>query len=437
MPFVRAAFWVAVYLLVVLAPLLALLIDGTQAALGFSWDLSMALGFAGTTMMGVQFLLTARFKRASAPYGIDIIYYFHRYVAVVAFAIILAHPLLLASDTATLLAFLDPMSAPWYMPAGMASLVALTALMITSWWRKQIGIPYDAWRRWHTALAVAALGLALAHIGGVGRYTEATASRLVWWASVVLGIGVVAYVRVAKPMWMLRRPYEVLEVRPERGDAWTVVVGPRAHRGFDFAPGQFAWLTLRAHPSALREHPFSMSSRPDPARRLEFTIKELGDFTSTIKHVHVGEAAYVDGPYGAFTVDRHPAPGYVFVAGGIGIAPIMSMLRALAHRADRRPILLFYAYRRWERLTFREALEDLRSRLNLQLVYVLSEPPEGWKGETGLITADAIDRHLPSDRRKLHYFICGPEAMTHVVERALYRLGVPMAHLHTELFDLV
>lgn len=440
MPYARAAFWIALYLLVVLAPLVALLVangGGTQAALGFSWDLSMALGFAGTTMMGVQFLLTARFKRATAPFGIDIIYYFHRYVAVVAFTIILAHPILLASDTETLLAFLDPSSAPWYMPAGIASFVALTALMITSWWRKSIGLHYDTWRRWHTGLAVAALGLALAHIGGVGRYTEATAARLVWWTTVVLGLGIVAYVRVAKPMWMLRRPYEVLEVRPERGDAWTVAVGPRAHRGFDFAPGQFAWLTLRAHPWAMCEHPFSMSSSPDPSGRLEFTIKELGDFTSTIKHLQVGEAAYVDGPYGAFSVDRHPAPGYVFIAGGIGIAPIMSMLRTLAHRFDRRPIVLFYAYRRWERLTFREAIEELHSKLNLEVVCVLSEPSHGWKGETGLVTTELLDRHLPRNRRSLDYFICGPEAMTHAVERALYRLGVPMTHLNTELFDLV
>lgn len=437
MSLVRALVWIAVYLLVVLAPLLALLVDGTQATLGFAWDLSMALGFAGTTMMGVQFLLTARFKRATAPFGIDIIYYFHRYVAVVAFVIILAHPILLASDTATLLAFLDPTAAPWYMPAGVASFVALAVLIVTSLWRKPMGIHYDAWRRWHTGLAVVALGLALAHIGGVGRYTEGTAARVVWWASVVLGLGVVAYVRIAKPMWMLRRPYEVLDVRPERGGAWTVAVGPRGHRGFDFAPGQFAWLTLRAHPWAMREHPFSMSSSPDPSGRLEFTIKELGDFSSTIKRVQVGEAAYVDGPYGAFTVDRHPAPGFVFIAGGIGIAPIMSMLRALAQRADRRPIVLFYAYRRWERMTFREAIEDLRRHLNLQVVFVLVEPPEEWTGETGFITAEVLDRHLPSDRRTLAYFLCGPEAMTHAIERALYRLGVPMARLHTELFDLV
>jgi predicted ferric reductase len=186
----------------------------------------------------------------------------------------------------------------------------------------------------------------------------------------------------------------------------------------------------------MREHPFSISSGPVASGQLEFTIKELGDFTGTIKTVRSGETAFVDGPYGAFTIDRHRAPGYVFIAGGIGIAPLMGMLRALADRGDARPIILFYAYRRWERLTFREAIETLRSQITLHVVYVLGEPPERWEGETGLLEPGVLSRHLPSDRRSFHYFICGPEAMTQAVERALYGLGVPLRQMHTELFDM-
>ncbi|MEX1128086.1 MAG: hypothetical protein WEB50_05950, partial [Vicinamibacterales bacterium] len=167
------------------------------------------------------------------------------------------------------------------------------------------------------------------------------------------------------------------------------------------------------------------------------TIKELGDFTRTIGRVPREAVAFVDGPYGAFTIDRHPAPGYVFVAGGIGIAPIVSMLRTLADRGDRRPLLLVYAYRRWERMTFRDAIEDLRSRLNLTVVFVLEEPPEEWTGERGWITREVLDRRLPEDRLLRHVFVCGPEAMTQAIERHLRSLGVPMSHVHSELFELV
>lgn len=79
-------FWIGVYLALVLTPLIALLVGETPGGAGFWWDFSIGLGFAGLAMMGVQFILTARFRRATAPYGIDIIYFFHRYLAIIALA---------------------------------------------------------------------------------------------------------------------------------------------------------------------------------------------------------------------------------------------------------------------------------------------------------------------------------------------------------------
>jgi predicted ferric reductase len=248
---------------------------------------------------------------------------------------------------------------------------------------------------------------------------------------------IVIHVRLANPWRLMRRPYQVVSVTAEPGDAWTVAVEPIGHGGFSFEPGQFAWLTLRHSPFAMKEHPFSISSAPDPRGRLEFTIKELGDFTRRVRHVVPGETAYVDGPYGALSMDRYDAPGFVFIGGGIGMAPLMSMLRVLAARADRRPHVLFTANSRWDRVTFREAVDDLATRLDLHVVRVLEDPPEGWTGEIGYLTEDMLNRHLPGTRRGLEYFICGPTPMINTVEQALYRLGIPLRRLHSELFDLV
>ena len=85
-----ALLWLAVYLLAVTVPLFALL-PGSAPGLGFAWDFAMALGYAGLAMLGVQFALTARFRRATAPFGIDIVYYFPRYLAVFALAVIAGH----------------------------------------------------------------------------------------------------------------------------------------------------------------------------------------------------------------------------------------------------------------------------------------------------------------------------------------------------------
>jgi predicted ferric reductase len=219
----------------------------------------------------------------------------------------------------------------------------------------------------------------------------------------------------------------------------TLVLEPEAAgAGLRFAPGQFAWLSLRASPFVMREHPFSIASSAEQTRRIELSIKELGDFTATIKNIRPGETAWLDAPFGTFGIDEHrAAAGFVFVAGGVGIAPILSMLRTLADRGDRRPLLLFYGNRVWDRVAFREELERLSQRLDLKIVHVLLEPPPEWSGERGFVTEDLLRRHLPTARENFEYLLCGPTPMSTSVERALAALGVPAARVHSEVFDWV
>jgi predicted ferric reductase len=81
-----------------------------------------------------------------------------------------------------------------------------------------------------------------------------------WIALTIFWIALVFYIRIVKPLFMLRRPYRVQEVRRERGDTTTLVMWPDGHPGFRFRPGQFAWLTVRGSPFKITGHPFSFSS---------------------------------------------------------------------------------------------------------------------------------------------------------------------------------
>ena len=127
----------------------------------------------------------------------------------------------------------------------------------------------------------------------------------------------------------------------------------------------------------------------------------------------------------------------MFVAGGIGIAPILSCLRTLADRGDPRPVVLYYANDTLERAAHAAEIDALRARLHLRIVPVLLHPPAGWDGERGYVTREVLDRHLPACRRGLEFFVCGPKPMTALVERELHALGVSAWHVRTELFDLV
>jgi len=436
-PYLRATFWIMLYLLLVLAPLFVLLLGPKPAGDGFWFDLSLALGFAATTMMAIMFLLTARFQRATAPFGIDLVYYFHRLASIGAFVFATIHPLVLFYKEPGLLRVILDGTLPLHLWTGLVSWVAMAALMVSSLWRKPLRIHYDAWRVAHVLLALTALLLGVAHIVGIGYYSATPWKTWLWLGIAFSCVAVAVRVRLIKPLQLLRRPWRVARVIEDRGSTWTLVLRPEGHGGFCFLPGQFAWLTLRSSPFAMREHPFSISSSAAAPGEISFTIKELGDFTNRIGEIQEGEPAWIDGPYGTFSVDISQAPGYVFVAGGVGIAPIMSMLRTLAERGDLRPLLLFYAYHTWERATFREELEALCQRLNLDIVYVLSEPPADWQGERGLLRDEVFARHLPDDRAVRECFICGPTPLIAVAEKSLAHQGIPPTHIHSEIFDLV
>lgn len=432
-------FWLAIYVGVVLTPLIVLLLAPTPVGGGgVWWEIAIAFGFAGLVMMGVQFLLTARFRRATTPFGIDIIYYFHRYLAYVIVAVVLAHPVILVSVNPAHLSSLNPLTAPWEMTAGTMSVVLLLTLVATSAWRKRLRIPYEGWRIAHLLMGMGAVVLGFVHMGGIRYHTGTPAVAALW---VIIGLSLAAvifWVRVIKPWMLLHLPYRVTEVRPELGNAWALTVEPEGHAGFSFHPGQFAWVTFRHSPFAMQEHPFSIASSPVAGGRLQFTIKELGDFTRTVGQIRAGETAYVDGPYGAFSIDRYPqAAGYVFIAAGIGVAPMVSMLRTLADRRDARHHVLFAAHGRWDRVPIREEIAKLKTRLDLKVIYTLEEPPTVWTGERGWITREILDWHLPPERTRYEYFICGPVPMSQTMEGFLHDLGIPMANVHIELFDMV
>ena len=125
------------------------------------------------------------------------------------------------------------------------------------------------------------------------------------------------------------------------------------------------------------------------------------------------------------------------IAGGIGIAPMRSMLLSMRDRGDRRPVVLFYAVHDEDRLICRGDIDRLQASLNLDVVLVFEAPPPGWSGEEGQITPDILRRHLPVQFRQYHYFVCGPPPMMDAVEAMLAALGVPPGSIESERFNVV
>ena len=206
----------------------------------FWTELSVDLGFVALAMMGLQFAVTARFRHVAAPCGIDIIPRFHKQISIVAGALVLAHPMILFVTRPDTLNLLNVVTAPWRARFAVATTAAFLALISISLWRRPLHLRYGTWRLAHGLLATAALAFALAHIELVGWYVDLPWKRAVRAATTLAVIGLLIYVRVVVPWLLLRRPWVVDRVVPERGRAWTPFLRPMGHPGLRFAPGQFA-----------------------------------------------------------------------------------------------------------------------------------------------------------------------------------------------------
>jgi predicted ferric reductase len=431
-------FWALLYLVLVLSPLVLMLLPPRPEPRPFTRELAAVLGFVALVQIGLQFVLVARFQRVTEPYGIDMILQYHRQIGFASLAVVVGHAALAAAAQPALLPLL---LAPWRAGSalgyGLAATLAFLLLIGLSVWRRRVRLSYELWRGSHAAQGATLLGLAMLHVRDAGVYTNSTFKWGLWLGFAGAMLAVYGYLRLLKPALQARAPYRVTDVRVERGRSWTLALEPQGHAGLRFLPGQFVWLKLGASPFNRQEHPFSFSSSAEHPERLEFGIKALGDFTATIGDTSVGTPAYLDGPHGSMSIDRYPAAGYVFIAGGVGVTPIVSMLRTMADRDDRRPCLLIYADDSWERMPFREQIAELEQRMELDVVHVLEEPHEGWDGEIGRIDAAMLERCLPRERIRRDHFVCGPNPMIDAIEDMLLARGVPASAIHSERFTLV
>lgn len=428
--------WMAIYFLMVFLPLVLLMILPRPDGREFLREVAVALGFLAMALLGLQTIPTSRLKFFTKAFPMDTLYTFHHKLSVFTFVIAFVHPVLLIVNNPVVSRLLNVFTAPWYARAGVISVVAMLILVVTSVWRKQINLKYHIWRWLHDAASFLAIGLALYHMFKVNHYMALSYQRVLWLVLTGIWTAIILYIRVARPIIMINHPYKVVELQQERGECWSLTLKPEGHKGFDFQAGQFAWITTDS-PWIFKENPFSFSNNADNEENLVgFTIKELGDFTDNIKNLKVGQTVYVDGPYGTFNLDEHLDEELVFLAGGIGSAPVQSMLRTLAARGETKQVTFFYGNPTWDSVIYREELEELEKELNLNLVHVIERPPEDWEGEKGFVTEAVLKRHLPENYKEATYFMCGPLPMIEAVGGALRKIGVPASHILSEQYEM-
>ena len=383
----------------------------------------------GTTMLGgIAFLLmTTSIVLSTRPLaledwfgGLDRMYQIHKMAGVTALLFVLVHFFGVPKE---LPPGADPVANALFPsgPLGMLSLILLVVLLVVALNRK---IAYSRWRPSHKLMGLVYIAVIGHFMTAPGIFFERfSASGLMLILAAAVGVLAFFY----SIFGMNRRtalPYEIEAVNAlER--ATEVVLKP-VGSALDHKPGQFAFVEIQGKGWA-EPHPFTISSAPGEDR-LRFTMKVLGDWTRKVREeLKPGGTVQVRGPYGRFDM-ANAGNKQIWLAGGIGLTPFLSAIRAM-EPGDSRQIHLVYAAREKNDAIFLEELEARAAELgNVTLVPLFSD-------EGNFARVDMMKVKLPDPLGTYDYFLCGPKPMVDGLVKGLRKEGVQRHRIHTEAFE--
>ncbi len=229
---------------------------------------------------------------------------------------------------------------------------------------------------------------------------------------------------------MLPWPFQIKRVKRETEDTFTVELQPLDDlKEFSFQPGQFNMVYVHG----IGEIPISISGDPTKPHTLVHTTRAVGTVTKAMDKLRRGDILGIRGPYGTpWLVDQANGRDVVFVAGGIGLAPLRPALyEVVAHRERYGKVVLLYGTRTPSDVLFRQELENWRARFDLEIYVTVDRGMSGWRGNVGVVT-HLISR-APFDPRNTSAFVCGPEIMMRFTAMELHKRGVDNEHIFISL----
>lgn len=228
----------------------------------------------------------------------------------------------------------------------------------------------------------------------------------------------------------------VAELAPLTADIWHLALDLDPADGFEYKPGQYVDIRV---PGTDEVRSFSMASVPSTPHRLEFMIRHYpgGRFAGTFGDggLPVGTELEVKGPFGSFTLRDRPERRLLFIGGGAGMAPIVSLLRARREQGCTRRSVFYYGARTTADLFATAELRSLQDELaDFRFVPALSDADPGpdWAGETGFVT-DVVTR-LEPDLSDVDAYLCGPPPMVDAAMELLLARGVREDHIYFDKF---
>lgn len=208
------------------------------------------------------------------------------------------------------------------------------------------------------------------------------------------------------------KQYAISKLTVEALETFILQIRPKTDREiFRFKPGQYCYIKNPIYKNSDEAHIFSIASSPNTKTYLEFCIKVYGNWTKNLSEMKKGKLLYINGPFGRFTWDSTEDHNAVFLVGGIGISPIMSVLRYINNKRRKGNFLLIYGNRTQETIAYKQELEMLAQQIEkLRIVHIFSHllPNDPWQGYRGFVTSDVLQKEV-NFHIKPTFFVIGPQ----------------------------
>lgn len=439
--------WFAVLVVVVRWQMLNPMSLVFSSSSSFFLSFGRLAGLVGLVLYSINLLLAARTRWMENFFGgLNRVYIAHHLTGGIALILLCFHPLFLALrliDVKLLTSLKD--AARYLLPralptdntfadfqtaasinAGIIAFLGMVGLLVLTFFVK---LPYRVWLATHKFLGVAFMFAGLHTIminSEVSRDSFLRYYLLTW---VVIGLASFVYRTVMSNVFVRRYPYRVTQVEEFGGKVTGVVLEPM-EKPITFKPGQFIFIRFlwSGTQGVTKEaHPFSIASSPREDGAIGIYVKNLGDYTSGLKNLKIGTIAELEGAYGKFTFTRFGNSPQVWIAGGIGVTPFLSMARSY-NQTSPAVDMVYSVVNRTELLDQRSLGELLPSQFSSFRFH-----PYVGEEQDGFLTADKITKIVGGVEGK-EIFICGPPPMMKSLKGQLKALGISNNKIHTEEF---